>query len=440
MVNITKTTKFVAFAFLLAFLIPTTASAYKNDSWGDSYSESDYGWSDWSSPSTGSYDYGSYSYDYTPDYSYDYIAPSYSTPDYPSYGGGYDYGNYYTGSTGGSSYYPSYTGSVGGSTYYTPSTPATSYSSASSNPYTTSSSNSIATNSTKVTSTNTNNNNSSASATGGNAVNNNVNNVYVYTNPTGNAVVNNPAYQRLDGYCIITPSNPRTGQTVTATAYMTGGIGEYSYTWGGDLTSSATGVSTSFTSYTAGTKNITVTARSGQDVKTVNCNVTFQNDTYYNGGNIITAVCYPSSQTVGINQIVTWRATVTGGSGYYTYSWTGSDSLYGNNNTVTKSYSYAGQKYATVTATSNGQSISATCYTNVNAISAGTSVSGVYVQPAYINPGKPVSGVYLNDLPATGISLTWMHYMIAIMVLTLAGVATYISKNKARFTGVVDSE
>lgn len=353
MLNITKTTKITALAFMLVFTIPSMVSASKDTSWGGSLS--DYGWSDWSSPSTGGYSYDSYSYDYTPSYSY---GSDYGYDAGYGYGGDYGYTapSYFGSSLGGYDYFvppysyaaPAFTGSsfLGGN--YTP--PSTSYSSASANPIVTS--NSSVVSDTRVTSTNTNNN----SATGGNAVNNNVNNVYVYTNPTGTAVLNNPAYQRLDGYCIITPNNPRTGQTVTATAYMTGGIGEYTYVWGGDLNSSATGVSTSFTSYNAGTKNITVTARSGQDVKTVNCTVTFQNNTFVNG------------------------------------------------------------------------------------ISSGTSVSGVYVQPAYINPGRPVSGVYLNDLPATGISLTWMHYMIATMVLILAGVATYIGKNKARFTGVVDSE
>ncbi|MES2985877.1 MAG: hypothetical protein V4686_01985 [Patescibacteria group bacterium] len=453
MLNITKTTKIIAFAFMLAFIIPTTASAYKNDSWGDSYSDS--GWDDYYGGSGSSYYYDTpsydYSYDYTPDYSYDY---GYEDTSY--YGGGYDdyytpssyystpsYNNYsyptYTTPTYNYSY-PSYTSSY----YSTPSTPSTSYSNSSSvaNPVTTSNSTSAAANETKVTSNNTNANNASAVASSSNVnnnnlVNNNVNNVYVYTNPTGTAVVNNPAYQRLDGYCIITPSNPRTGQTVTATAYMTGGIGEYTYVWGGDLNSSATGVSTSFTSYTTGTKNITVTARSGQDVKTVNCTVTFQNE-YHN--NSLTAVCYPSIQNAGVNQTITWRVNPTGGNGNYTYGWSGSDNLYGNNSSVDRSYSYPGQKNATVTVYSNGQSVSATCYTNIASISSGSSVSGVYVQPQYIKQGTSVSGVYLNDLPATGISLTWMHYMIATMVIILAAVVTVISKNKARFTGVVDSE
>ena len=188
-----------------------------------------------------------------------------------------------------------------------------------------------------------------------------------------------------------------------------------------------------------------VTARSGQDVKTVNCTVTFQNENNNNNGSL-SASCYPSIQTANTNQTITWRVTPSGGNGNYTYSWSGSDNLYGNTSYVSKAYTSAGQKNATVQVYSNGQSVSATCYANVTQaytytssyVPTGSSVSGVYVQPNYIKQGASVSGVYLNDLPATGLSLTWIHYMIAIMTIILAAIVTYVSKNKARFTGITE--
>lgn len=266
------------------FVLPmiSFAGSTGNTSSGSLGSGWNYGSGSYSSPT-------SYSTGYSSPSSWNYGSGSYSTPtsySSPSYGSGYSSPSY-TGSSIGGGYTPSYSGGVSyGSSYrppsytgsslggytYSPSS-ATSYSS--SNPNT----NSKATNDVKVTATG-----GDAFATGGSAsssntnINNNVNNVYVYTNPSGNAVVHNPEYRRLDGYCVITPSVARLGQTVTATAYITGGIGNYTYTWGGDLTSSATGVSTSFTSYNAGTKNITVTARSDQDVITKSCNVTFENN------------------------------------------------------------------------------------------------------------------------------------------------------------------
>jgi hypothetical protein len=276
MVNMTKTTKIIAFATILAFSIPTATFAAKDNSGSYDYSGS--GWDSYTGGSGSSYSYGvpsySSSYGYTPSYSYS--TPSYGGGSYTGSSlGGYGYTPSYGGLSYGSLYTPPlYTGSSLGGYSYNPSS-ATSYSS--SNPNT--NSNAKATNDIKVTATG-----GHAVATGGSAsssntnINNNVNNVYVYTNPTGNAVVHNPEYRRLDGYCVITPSNARLGQTVTATAYITGGIGNYTYTWGGDLATSASGVSTTFTSYNPGTKNITVTARSDQDVITKSCTVTFENN------------------------------------------------------------------------------------------------------------------------------------------------------------------
>ena len=291
-----KTNTFLKTAFIVGmFLLPIASFAGSSGYYGEGNYDTSSGWGG---------DTVSYGYDYAPSYydtssgwggdtvsyGYDY-APSYYSSGYstPSYGGGYYGGSSYGGSTlGGYSYVPSYGSFSYGSTYSGPSygassIPSSSYSS--SNP----SVNTVATGG-----------NATASASSSNTnINNNVNNVYVYTTPTGNAVTYNPQYQRLDGYCVITPSNPRVGQTVTATAYMTGGIGDYTYTWGGDLTTSAYGVSTSFTSYSAGTKNITVTARSGQDVITKNCTVTFNGYTSYYDYNSYNYGNYGTTVTTG---------------------------------------------------------------------------------------------------------------------------------------------
>ncbi len=311
-----KTNKQIKKAVLVAiftiFAIPTMVSAgpsgdFGSDSWGGD------SWGSWGGYAP------TYDYTYTPNYSYDY-SPSYSGS---SYGGGYTPS--YGGGSYGSSYVP-YTGSsYGGS-----SIPSVQYSSNSNS------------NENNNTSHSNSNSTSSSSAV---AVNNNVNNVYVYTNPSGNAVVNNPAHQYLNVYCVITPANPRIGQVVTATAYATGGIGNYTYTWGGDIYA-ASGASTSFTSYTAGTKTITVTVRSDQEVITKSCSVTFEGNTYYGGGS-----------------------------------------------------NYTG--------------------------------SSVNLTPG-ITSGTPVSGVYLSDLPATGVSLTFTHYMVGAMVMVLALVGTFVFQARKR--------
>ena len=325
MLNTNKQIKKVVFIALFAlFTMPNLASA--DTSYGfDTGGYDTGGWGAWGG--------GSSAYDYTPTYS---SQPTYS--DYynePSYGGGYSSPSY--------GYTPSYNGSSFGG-YSLPSYTSSSIPSSNYND-----------NYNKNTSTNTNtikNTSSSTSSSSATAINNNVNNVYVYTNPTGNAVVTNPGRIPLSGYCAITPQNARLGQTVVATAYASGGIGNYTYSWGGDIYS-ATGASTSFTSYTSGTKTIIVTIRSDQEIITKSCSVTFDNN--YVQPPVYTPT-YPQ-------------------------------------------YQY------------NSSSVNLT---------------------PNITSGTPVSGVYLSQLPATGLSLTFVDYMIALMVVVLAAVFTFIYQARKR--------
>lgn len=325
----TQIKKTIFTAVFAVLMIPTLASAgstgsYDSGSWGG-----DSGWGDWGGNSP------TYDYSYTPNYSY---TPSYSSPSYGS-----NYGSSYTPSYYTPSYsnYSGYTLPIYGSSYSASSIPSVSYVSSDNKNTNTSDSRS---------------NSNSTSSSSAVAVNNNVNNnnVYVYTNPTGNAVIHNPQHQTLNVYCTITPSNPKVGQTVTATAYATGGIGNYTYTWGGDI-NSVSGASTSFTSYTAGTKYITVTVRSDQEIVTKSCNVTFESNNYVYGN-------------------------------YY--------------NSYTPSY---------------------------------TGGSSVNLTPG-ITSGTPVSGVYLSQLPATGLSLNFFDYMVATMVVILGAVFTFIYQARKRLT------
>ncbi len=423
MLKMIKTIKYLVFA--TAFLIvPAISHADYSDSWGGDYG----GWGDSGDYYTSGI-YNSPSYDYYNDYTPYYYN---STPSY-SGGSNYNYPAYSYGgsSTGGRAYNPgySYTGGVSYPTY--------SYSSSAIPSSGASKSDSTVTNKTTVT---TNSNSTASAVASSTNINNNVNNVYVYTNPQGTAVLQNPAFQRLDGYCLITPINPRVGQTVTVTAYATGGIGSYQYTWGGDLYYGS-GASTQFTSHNAGTKNIAVTVRSGEEVITRNCSVTFGGENNNNGS--FTASCYASPQTANINETITWRVYASGGYGSYTYSWSGSDNLYGTGESVSKSYGYTGQKSATVQVYANGQTISTTCYANINSgnftssnvqinrTTSGTPVSGVFVQS-----GTPVSGVYLNQLPATGIDLNWIHYVVGFLALILTTVVVMIIRSRKKMLAI----
>lgn len=88
------------------------------------------------------------------------------------------------------------------------------------------------------------------------------------------------------------------------------------------------------------------------------------NGTSYTWTNI-NVDCYANPQTAYVGQNVTWYANATGGNGYYTYSWSGSDLLNSNTNSVSKIYYSSGVKTGFVTVTSNGQTVTKQCSVNV---------------------------------------------------------------------------
>ena len=76
--------------------------------------------------------------------------------------------------------------------------------------------------------------------------------------------------------------------------------------------------------------------------------------------------CYANPQTAQIAAPITWYASVSGGNGYYSYTWTGSDQLYSNGTAaVSKTYYSSGTKVASVIVTSGGQSITKQCSVNI---------------------------------------------------------------------------
>lgn len=80
----------------------------------------------------------------------------------------------------------------------------------------------------------------------------------------------------------------------------------------------------------------------------------------------LTGSCSASPNPVVTNQLVTWSTTRSGGTGSYTYSWSGTDGLSGSTQDVSKAYSTTGTKNATVVITSGNQSITRNCSVTVN--------------------------------------------------------------------------
>jgi len=64
----------------------------------------------------------------------------------------------------------------------------------------------------------------------------------------------------------------------------------------------------------------------------------------------VTVTCTPSATSALTGQPITWTAVPSGGTGNYTYEWTGTDSLTGTGNPLVKTYSTTGTKTASVVA------------------------------------------------------------------------------------------
>ncbi len=174
---------------------------------------------------------------------------------------------------------------------------------------------------------------------------------------TCSAVVNTPT-PTLSASCSVNPSAVNIGGTLSWGVNASGGTGSYTYSWSGTdgLTSNSPFVSKSYS--TAGTKTGTVTITSGSQSITQTCSAVVNQNIVVND---LTVSCSVNPSYVEVYDDVNWRANASGGTGSYTYSWSGTNSLSGSNRNIVWSYNTSGTKRGTVTVTSGGQSASASC-------------------------------------------------------------------------------
>ena len=254
------------------------------------------------------------------------------------------------------------------------------------------------TNSNNTNSFNTTNNTQNNNNTG--PVVNDTTPVYSYNPP----VYNPPVYSSpLYASCYSTPTSAGVGSTISWRASISGGNGSYYITWTGtdSLYGNGTSISRSYSS--AGTKNASITVTSGNQTTSYNCsnsvtiydynydynyNYNYNNQYQYNYPTYtpVYVTCRANVTFAPAGTTVVWSAYASGGRGYYTYTWSGTDGLYGSQSTVNTSYYTPGVKSASVTAYSDGYPTTAQCS---NTVTVG--IPTPIVAPTYTYPNSYVS-------------------------------------------------
>ncbi len=211
--------------------------------------------------------------------------------------------------------------------------------------------------------------------------------VYDYYN-TPNYPSYNNQYSPLGVSCYSTPSSGNVGDTISWRTSTYGGNGNYYITWSGSEGLSGYGSSIIKTYYSSGSKYASVTVTSNGQTITQNCNnveIYGYDNNYYNTPNYptynypypynynysynynspLSVTCSANLTFAPIETNVAWTAYITGGNGYYTYNWSGTDYLYGSGNSINVIYHSGGPKTASVTVYSGNQTITRICSNSV---------------------------------------------------------------------------
>lgn len=152
--------------------------------------------------------------------------------------------------------------------------------------------------------------------------------------------------------------------------------------WTGTSGSQSTGSLTSSQTY-----SLSCSAPGGSASDSVAVNIS---------GSALSASCSVAPTSAIVGGTVTWTASPSGGTGSYTYSWSGTDGLSGTTQSVQKSYSSPGNKSGSVTVTSGSQTIGPLSCSNSVQVSPQTLSVTLGANPS--SGTAPLNGV---DLTAT---------------------------------------
>lgn len=158
------------------------------------------------------------------------------------------------------------------------------------------------------------------------------------------------------------------------------------------------------------------------------------NNHHHSNNSDLSAYCEASDDKAYVDEDITWKVFPSGGKGSYSYKWQGTDGLSGSTKTVEYSYDTPGKKSATVTVYSKGKSDKATCYVKIIERSKP-------VPPKYEVPPQTSAGIYLSQVPYTGVegNMKVSLFIAGILVWSTA-LAYFIIRRKARKHGLTVSQ
>jgi PKD repeat protein len=144
------------------------------------------------------------------------------------------------------------------------------------------------------------------------------------------------------------PTPPLSGQPTSFTTTISGGIGPYLFSWTLGDGSTATGSTVTHTYQSSGSYTVTlnVTDQGGR-------RLVQSHSLSVSPGPLIGSLILPPT-TPSSGQVLTFNATVTGGTAPYTYTWNFGDGTTGSGATPTHTYSSPGNYTVTITITDAG--------------------------------------------------------------------------------------
>ena len=198
--------------------------------------------------------------------------------------------------------------------------------------------------------------------------------------------------ENFRGSCEVSPSNPEKGETVTWKANASGGNGNFTYRWSGDVTGNSKTETEKYNSRGIKTGTVRITS----DGKTIErtCSILIEDD---REDGDLGGYCEATPRNADEGDTITWKVTGTGGDGKYTYRW--SEDVSGNSRTETEKYNTSGLKTGKVRITSDGESVTRTCTVRIG----DDNNSNITLLETPPN-GNLASGVFLSQIPYTGVA------------------------------------